>query len=100
MKNMSKASKGIHGSVSASADEADPIPVATAVKKPRGFAAMDRAKVREIASLGGVAAHKRGTAHQFTSEEARQAGQKGGVAPHKVRGRGRAAPKTQDAAAE
>ena len=54
--------------------------------KPRGFAAMDRAKVREIASKGGEAAHKAGTAHQFTSEEARIAGKKGGLAPHKRRG--------------
>lgn len=45
----------------------------------RGFAAMDQQKQREIASKGGQAAHKQGTAHQFTSEEARLAGQKGGL---------------------
>jgi general stress protein YciG len=57
-------------------------------RKPRGFAAMDRKKVSEIASKGGKAAHAAGTAHQFTSDEARVAGQKGGVAPHVRRGRG------------
>ncbi|HEY0180018.1 MAG TPA: KGG domain-containing protein [Dokdonella sp.] len=46
----------------------------------RGFASMDRAKQREIARLGGRAAHRRGTAHEFTPEEARAAGQKGGAA--------------------
>jgi general stress protein YciG len=58
------------------------------VRRPRGFAAMDRSKVSEIASKGGKAAHKAGTAHQFTSDEARAAGKKGGVAPHVRRGRG------------
>lgn len=58
------------------------------VRRPRGFAAMDRSKVSEIASKGGKAAHAAGTAHQFTSEEARAAGKKGGVAPHVRRGRG------------
>ena len=57
-------------------------------RKPRGFAAMDRTKVSEIASKGGKAAHAAGTAHQFTSDEARVAGKKGGVAPHVRRGRG------------
>jgi general stress protein YciG len=46
----------------------------------RGFASMDRARQREIASLGGKAAHAKGTAHEFTSEEAREAGRKGGQA--------------------
>jgi hypothetical protein len=45
---------------------------------------MDEAKQREIASKGGKAAHEKGTAHEFTSEEARAAGRKGGEA----RGRG------------
>lgn len=45
----------------------------------RGFASMDRARQREIARLGGRAAHQRGTAHEFTREEAREAGRKGGV---------------------
>ena len=42
----------------------------------RGFAAMDPARQREIASLGGRAAHQSGHAHEFTSEEARAAGRK------------------------
>jgi general stress protein YciG len=52
----------------------------------RGFAAMDRDRVREIASKGGKAAHAAGTAHQFSSDEARVAGRKGGMAPHVRRG--------------
>ena len=46
----------------------------------RGFAAMDEATQRMIASKGGQAAHQKGTAHEFDSEEARRAGQKGGEA--------------------
>lgn len=46
----------------------------------RGFASMDRSKQREIASKGGKAAHAKGTAHEFDSGEAREAGRKGGVA--------------------
>ena len=42
--------------------------------KNRGFASMDPARQREIASEGGKAAHQKGTAHEFTSEEARRAG--------------------------
>ncbi|HET9122584.1 MAG TPA: KGG domain-containing protein [Acidiferrobacteraceae bacterium] len=49
-------------------------------KRLRGFAAMDAAKQREIASKGGKAAHEKGTAHEFTPEEAREAGRKGGEA--------------------
>jgi general stress protein YciG len=46
----------------------------------RGFASMDASKQREIASKGGRAAHSKGTAHEFTSDEARVAGRKGGEA--------------------
>jgi general stress protein YciG len=46
----------------------------------RGFASMDPKRQREIASEGGKAAHEKGTAHEFTSEEARAAGRKGGQA--------------------
>jgi uncharacterized protein len=46
----------------------------------RGFASMDAAKQREIASKGGRAAHAKGTAHEFTPDEARVAGRKGGEA--------------------
>jgi len=46
----------------------------------RGFASMDSSKQRQIASKGGKAAHQKGTAHQWTSEEAREAGRRGGQA--------------------
>jgi len=49
-------------------------------KSERGFAAMDPNRQREIASEGGKAAHQSGNAHEFTSEEARAAGRKGGQA--------------------
>ena len=52
-------------------------------KEDRGFASMDRGKQREIASKGGKAAHEKGTAHEWTSEEAREAGRKGGMASHR-----------------
>lgn len=55
------------------------------VKQRRGFAAMDPAKAREISRRGGVAAHRAGTAHEFTSAEAREAGRKGGLAPRSRR---------------
>jgi general stress protein YciG len=44
----------------------------------RGFASMDSHKQREIARKGGQAAHVKGTAHEFTRDEARAAGRKGG----------------------
>jgi general stress protein YciG len=46
---------------------------------------MDRDKQKEIASKGGKAAHQKGTAHEWTSEEARDAGRKGGLASHRRR---------------
>jgi uncharacterized protein len=52
-------------------------------KEDRGFASMDRMKQRDIASKGGKAAHQKGTAHEWTSEEAREAGRKGGMASHR-----------------
>jgi len=52
-------------------------------KEDRGFASMDRSKQKEIASKGGKAAHHKGTAHEWTSEEAREAGRKGGMASHR-----------------
>jgi general stress protein YciG len=51
-----------------------------ATKSRRGFAAMDVEKQREIARKGGRAAHAKGTAHEFTSDEAREAGRRGGQA--------------------
>ncbi len=52
-------------------------------KEDRGFASMDRGKQRQIASKGGKAAHLKGTAHEWTSEEAREAGRRGGMASHR-----------------
>jgi general stress protein YciG len=52
----------------------------TGRRSNRGFASMDREKQREIASKGGRAAHAKGTAHEFDSDEARDAGRKGGQA--------------------
>jgi uncharacterized protein len=49
-------------------------------KSKRGFASMDEERQREIASKGGKAAHESGNAHEFDSESARKAGQKGGQA--------------------
>jgi general stress protein YciG len=54
-------------------------------RRPRGFAAMDRRLVTEIARKGGKAAHTAGTAHEFTTDEAREAGRKGGRATHAKR---------------
>ena len=47
-------------------------------KSKRGFASMDPARQRDIASKGGKAAHAKGTAHEWTADEARRAGRKGG----------------------
>jgi general stress protein YciG len=62
-----------------------PIDAAVRPRRPRGFAAMDRKLVSEIARKGGKAAHTAGTAHEFTSDEARAAGSKGGRATHAKR---------------
>jgi general stress protein YciG len=51
----------------------------------RGFASMDPEKQRQIASKGGKAAHQKGSAHEFNSQEARQAGRKGGQSSHSGR---------------
>jgi general stress protein YciG len=56
-------------------------------KERRGFASMSPEKQREIASKGGRAAHAKGTAHEWTSEEARSAGRKGGQISRGGRGR-------------
>jgi general stress protein YciG len=60
-------------------------PVVDKPRKSRGFAAMDPKLVSELAKRGGKAAHRAGTAHQFTSDEARVAGRKGGMATHAKR---------------
>ena len=49
-------------------------------KERSGFASMDRDRQREIARLGGRAAHVKGSAHEWTPDEAREAGRKGGQA--------------------
>jgi general stress protein YciG len=56
-------------------------------KERRGFASMSPEKQREIASKGGRAAHQKGTAHEWTSDEARSAGRKGGQISRGGRGR-------------
>jgi general stress protein YciG len=63
----------------------EPLEAPAAPRKRRGFAAMDKAKVSELARRGGKAAHAAGTAHEFTTEEAREAGRKGGRASHAKR---------------
>lgn len=52
--------------------------------RPKGFQALDPARLRAIGSSGGHAAHKGGRAHRWTSEEARVAGRKGGLARRKL----------------
>ena len=56
-------------------------------KERRGFASMSPEKQREIASKGGRAAHEKGTAHEWTADEARTAGRKGGQVSRGGRGR-------------
>lgn len=76
---------GRFASGSKSSNHADGIAAAsngtsTSRRSNRGFASMDRGKQKEIASKGGRAAHAKGTAHEFDSGEAREAGRKGGLA--------------------
>jgi general stress protein YciG len=66
----------------------------------RGFASMDPEKQREIARKGGKAAHEKGTAHEWTSEEARTAGRKGGLISHQRRRERRQADGPGEAAAD
>ena len=63
-------------------------------KERRGFASMSPEKQREIASKGGRAAHEKGTAHEWTADEARNAGRKGGQVSRG--GRGRLVPPTDN----
>jgi len=53
--------------------------------KRRGFANMTPERLREVARRGGQAAHRAGTAHEFTAEQAREAGRKGGLATQRGR---------------
>jgi len=59
----------------------------TGPKLRRGFAAMDPARVREISSLGGRAAHAWGTAHEYSAREASVAGREGGLAAARAKKR-------------
>lgn len=52
----------------------------------KGFASLTAAERREVASKGGKAAHRLGRAHEFTSEEARENGRRGGRALFERRG--------------
>jgi uncharacterized protein len=63
------------------------MPVDGLRKERRGFASMSPEKQREIASKGGRAAHEKGTAHEWTPDEARNAGRKGGQISRGGRGR-------------
>ncbi len=83
-KDVNQGAKGSAGK--SKREESHPEKQKEQQKKPanRGFAAMDPEVQKRIAAQGGRAAHVKGTAHRFTSEEARAAGQKGGEA----RGRG------------
>ncbi len=53
--------------------------IASNVQKPRGFAALTPERRREISSKGGVSAHVKGSAHEWDSQAAREAGRKGGL---------------------
>ncbi len=83
--------QGTAGTYQAPADAGNSVTTTTAdtatpkPKQRRGFAAMDPRLVAQIASKGGKAAHAAGTAHEFTSDEARDAGRKGGLAAHAKR---------------
>ncbi|MDO7884921.1 KGG domain-containing protein [Hymenobacter cheonanensis] len=53
----------------------------------RGFASMDPAEQRRIASEGGKASHASGQGHKWTADEAREAGRKGGLTSRRGPGR-------------
>jgi general stress protein YciG len=57
------------------------------MKKKLGLATMTKARRSEIAKMGGIAGHKQGVAHQWTSREAAAAGRKGGRKSGEVRAR-------------
>ncbi|WP_236589011.1 KGG domain-containing protein [Ramlibacter aurantiacus] len=75
MDNTSATNTNDNKSVSETATAAEQLMAAPARAK-RGFAVLSPEKKREIASMGGKAAHEHGRAHRFTSEEARAAGKK------------------------
>ena len=82
-----RAEDGSHSEETAMNDAAKGRIVNGERKERRGFASMSPEKQREIASKGGRAAHQKGTAHEWTSEEARSAGRKGGQISRGGRGR-------------
>ena len=67
-----KSSEAAHAAAIAAADAL----IAPPARAKRGFAVLSPEKKREIASMGGKAAHEHGRAHRFTSEEARAAGKR------------------------
>ena len=67
-------------SASSHTHEDAPAPTSSSAPNLRGFAAMTRERKKEVASLGGKAAHMKGVAYEFSSEAARAAGRKGGKA--------------------
>ena len=69
-------------------------------KRGRGFASMDPEKQRSIASKGGKAAHEKGHAHEWTVDEAREAGRKGGAASHRHLDRQEEEPQSTEQEAE
>jgi uncharacterized protein len=78
---ISEPGRGASGSISASSNvNGSGSAGSNGRKSARGFASMDQSKQKEIASKGGRAAHAKGTAHEFDSNEARAAGRKGGMA--------------------
>ena len=79
---ISEPGRGASGSISASSNANGNVGSSSSNgrKSARGFASMDTSKQKEIASKGGRAAHAKGTAHEFDSNEARAAGRKGGMA--------------------
>ena len=82
---MTNDNQNSNGSPENSAPAESTTPATEKPRKSRGFAAMDPKLVSELAKRGGKAAHRAGTAHQFTSDEARVAGRKGGMATHAKR---------------
>jgi general stress protein YciG len=65
-------------------------PIPTPTKQRRGFAAMDPARQRELASRGGRASHAKGTGHEWNRDAARNAGKAGGIASGVSRNRKKA----------
>ncbi|HEY4303411.1 MAG TPA: KGG domain-containing protein [Gemmatimonadaceae bacterium] len=78
--NDDRITPGSQRDASTSTDNGNGTQGSVRTRSNRGFASMDREKQREIASKGGRAAHAKGTAHEFDSGEARDAGRKGGMA--------------------